>query len=53
MLIVDPWGEILADGGEEVGFVNAILDLEKVVEIRKMIPSLKHDRSLANLSSSS
>ena len=50
-LIVDPWGEVLADGGEEIGFVSAILDLEKVVEVRKMIPSLRHDRSLANLSS--
>ncbi|HVJ52262.1 MAG TPA: carbon-nitrogen hydrolase family protein [Aliidongia sp.] len=43
-LIVDPWGEILADGGEEVGFVTAELDLAKIDEARRMVPSLGHDR---------
>ncbi len=52
-LIVDPWGEVLADGGEDVGFVSATLDLEKVVEVRDMIPSLRHDHPLPNLSISS
>lgn len=44
-LIVDPWGEVLADGGEEVGFVTAVIDPAKVEEARRMIPALKHDRS--------
>lgn len=43
-LIVDPWGEVLADAGEEVGFVIADIDLEKVTQARQMIPALKHDR---------
>ena len=43
-LIVDPWGEVLADGGEEVGFVTAVIDPAKVTEARRMIPALKHDR---------
>ncbi len=43
-LIVDPWGEVLADGGEEVGFVTAELDLARVDEARRMVPSLEHDR---------
>lgn len=43
-LIVDPWGEVLADGGEEVGFVTAVIDPAKVEEARRMIPALKHDR---------
>jgi predicted amidohydrolase len=43
-LIVDPWGEVLADGGEDVGFVIADLDLGKVAEARQMIPALRHDR---------
>lgn len=43
-LIVAPWGEVLADGGEEVGFVMADLDLDLVAEARGMIPSLTHDR---------
>ena len=44
-LIVNPWGEILADGGEEVGIVTATIDLDQVTEARRKIPALKHDRS--------
>ncbi len=43
-LIVSPWGEVLADGGEEPGFVMAELALEQVGQVRQMIPSLQHDR---------
>jgi predicted amidohydrolase len=43
-LIVDPWGRILADGGEEEGFVIAELDMAEVLKTRQRIPSLKHDR---------
>jgi predicted amidohydrolase len=46
-LIVAPWGEILADGGQEVGFVTARIDPAKVVEARGMVPALRHDRSFA------
>ena len=45
-LVVAPWGEVLADaGGEKSGFVVADVDLAKVEEARKMVPSLTHDRS--------
>jgi predicted amidohydrolase len=43
-LIVDPWGAVLADGGEEVGFVTAELDLTRVDEARRAVPSLLQDR---------
>ena len=43
-LIVGPWGEVLADGGEDVGFITAELDLAKIDEARAMVPSLQHDR---------
>jgi predicted amidohydrolase len=43
-LIVAPWGEVLADGGEDVGVIAARLDLAKVDEARGMVPSLGHDR---------
>ncbi len=46
-LIVSPWGEVLADGGEEVGFITADLDLSAVAEARRMIPSLTHHRPFA------
>jgi len=43
-LIVSPWGEVLADGGEEPGVIYADVDPAKVGEVRAMIPALRHDR---------
>lgn len=43
-LIVDPWGEVLADGGTLPGVVHATIDLDLVATVRGRIPSLKHDR---------
>lgn len=43
-LIVDPWGEVLADGGEEPGFVIAEIDPARVDGVRRSLPSLTHDR---------
>ena len=43
-LIVDPWGEVLADGGEQVGVVTARIDPAKISEARHTVPSLTHDR---------
>jgi predicted amidohydrolase len=43
-LIVDPWGEVLADGGETPGFVAADIDMARVASARRAIPSLDHDR---------
>lgn len=43
-LIVDPWGKILADGGEKAGIVEAGLDIEMVTAARQQIPALRHDR---------
>lgn len=46
-LIVSPWGEVLADGGEEPGHVIADLDLTQVENCRSMVPSLANERSFA------
>jgi predicted amidohydrolase len=43
-LIVDPWGRVLADGGEDRGIVLADVDPAEVRKARAMIPSLTHDR---------
>ncbi|MBM3583103.1 MAG: carbon-nitrogen hydrolase family protein [Alphaproteobacteria bacterium] len=43
-LIVDPWGRVLADGGEGTGVVTATIDLTDVAKVRGQIPSLAHDR---------
>ena len=46
-LVVDPWGEILADGGDEPGIVYADIDPERAAKVRGMLPSLEHDRAFA------
>jgi predicted amidohydrolase len=46
-LIVSPWGEVVADAGEEPGYVVADLDLGRVAQARQAIPSLSHDRDFA------
>ena len=44
-LIVAPWGEILADGGEAPGFIMAEIDTAKIAAARRAVPTLNHDRS--------
>lgn len=46
-LIVGPWGEILAEGGEEPGIISAEIDLDEIGVVRARLPSLKHDRDFA------
>lgn len=46
-LIVNPWGEVLADAGEDVGFIIATIDRGAVIEARRKIPALTHDRPYA------
>ena len=44
-LVVNPWGEVVADGGEGPGIVYAEIDVARVMKVRGMIPSLTHDRA--------
>jgi predicted amidohydrolase len=44
-LIVDPWGEVLADGGEQPGIITAKIDPERIAKARGIVPSLQHDRA--------
>lgn len=46
-MIVDPWGEVLAEAGEEEGVIVAEIDPAKSAEARRRIPSLTHDRAFA------
>lgn len=46
-LIVAPWGEVLADAGEEVGVVTAEIDMGRVDEARAAVPALRHDRAVS------
>ncbi len=43
-LVVNPWGEVVADGGEGPGITYAEIDVARVAKVRGMIPSLTHDR---------
>jgi len=43
-MIVDPWGQVLADGGETPGIVSAVIDPVRVDMARRQVPSLQHDR---------
>ena len=42
-LIVNPWGEIIADAGTEPGVIVADLDLAQVAEARRRIPSITQE----------
>ena len=44
-LVVDPWGRVLSDAGEDVGVTLAEIDLAEVGKARAKVPSLTHDRS--------
>ncbi|MGK7890546.1 MAG: carbon-nitrogen hydrolase family protein [Leptolyngbyaceae cyanobacterium] len=41
-LIVDPWGTILADAGDEPGVAIAPIDPSRLEQVRRQMPSLNH-----------
>jgi predicted amidohydrolase len=44
-LVVSPWGDIIAEAdGEDPGIILATIDPQAVLEARRAIPSLQHDR---------
>jgi deaminated glutathione amidase len=46
-LAIAPWGEILTDGGTDLGVTFVDLDLSEVARARSRVPSLSHDRPFA------
>ena len=46
-MIVSPWGEVLAEGGEDEGLIYAEIDLSAVEAARTAIPALTHDRAIS------
>ncbi|MEA3081627.1 MAG: deaminated glutathione amidase [Sphingomonadales bacterium] len=45
-LVVDPWGEILLDMGEDKGVGFADIDLKRISDVRSRIPALNHRRPI-------
>ena len=45
-LVIDPWGEVLLDMGEEPGVGFADIDLKRIPEVRSRIPALNHRRPI-------
>ncbi|HVT54618.1 MAG TPA: carbon-nitrogen hydrolase family protein, partial [Xanthobacteraceae bacterium] len=43
-IVVDPWGNVVAEGGVEPGVIIAEIDPALVLGARKRIPSLQHGR---------
>ncbi len=46
-MIVDPWGVILAEAGEDIGVTFADIDTSKVADARRAIPALGQDAPYA------
>jgi len=45
-LVVDPWGEVLLDMGEDAGVGFADIDLARISDVRSRIPALSHRRPI-------
>ncbi len=39
-MIVDPWGTVLAQAPDQPGIITAEVDLERLADVRRQIPSL-------------
>jgi predicted amidohydrolase len=46
-LVVDPWGDVLLDMGEEAGLGFATIDPARTAEVRAQLPSLVNRRDIA------
>lgn len=50
-LVIDPWGDVLLDMGEQIGLGFADIDLARISDVRSRIPALSHRRAIAAVSS--
>jgi len=48
-LVVDPWGEILLDMGEEKGVGFTDIDLKRISDVRSRVPALNHRRPIPDV----
>jgi predicted amidohydrolase len=45
-LVIDPWGYVLLDMGEDKGVAFADIDLKRISDVRSRIPALNHRRAI-------
>ena len=45
-LVVDPWGEVLLEMGEEPGLAFAEIDLARIADVRSRIPVHQHRKPI-------
>jgi predicted amidohydrolase len=45
-LIINPWGEIIAEAEEKEGYIIAEVDTDLITEVRNSLPSLMHDQGI-------
>ena len=43
-LIVDPWGQIISEAGEDEAIIYGKINLEEIIRIRNELPLIKHRR---------
>ncbi len=43
-MIVDPWGDVIADAGERPGLAIATIDADRLSQVRSRLPALEHRR---------
>ena len=48
-LVIDPWGEVLLDMGDDPGVGFADIELSRISEIRARIPALNHRRPIPDV----
>ncbi len=48
-LVIDPWGEVLLDMGEEEGLGFAEIDLARITEVRRQIPVHLNRRAIGDV----
>ena len=50
-LVIDPWGDIVLDMGEEPGVGFADVDLTRISDVRSRIPALRHRQPIPEVTS--
>ena len=48
-LVVDPWGDVLLDMGDQPGVGFAEIDLSRISEVRSRLPALTHRRPIGQV----